>query len=80
MFKAVTDLKQIHEYGQAGLLWDSWFIRDSDTSKYTYGSMVWDDPQPIQADQWDPAMYYLDDPHTKPEASSLYKFYIYLED
>ncbi len=80
MFKAVTKLEDILAYGEAGLLWDSWFIRESDTSKYTYGEMVWDDPQHIEACLWNPDIYELGTGHTTPDAPLLYKFYIYLED
>lgn len=79
MFKEITDRETILELGAAGVLWDSWFIRDSDTSQPTYGSYIWDSPQPVGADDWNASSYYLD-VEDDDSRDTKYRFYIQVEE
>lgn len=79
MFKEITDRETILELGAAGVLWDSWFIRDSDTSHPTYGSYIWDSPQPVGADDWNASSYYLD-VEDDDSRDTKYRFYIQVEE
>lgn len=81
MFKEITDRETILELGAAGVLWDSWFIRDSDASHPTYGSYIWDSPQPVGADDWNASSYYLDVEGVDEEdlQHTKYRFYIQTE-
>ena len=78
MFKEITDMPTIMELGAAGMLWDSWWLLDSDTTNTTFGEYIWDEPQPISAEDWDRAVYErsLDE---EPQ-NGKYRFYVWLEE
>lgn len=76
MFKEITDRETILELGAAGVLWDSWYVREADSSSPKYGELGWDMIQPIEARHWDVTQYEMQD----PEWQIRYKFYIQTED
>ena len=78
MFKEITDMPTIMELGAAGMLWDSWWLRDSDTTNTTFGEYIWDEPQPIAAADWDRAVYKRDLDEESPDGK--YRFYVWLEE
>lgn len=76
MFQEITDLAQILELGEAGLLYDSWYIREADSTNPHFGELVWDMKQPIEAQHWSKEQYEMHD----PEWVNKYKFYIRIEE
>ena len=78
MFKEITDMPTIMELGAAGMLWDSWWLRDSDTTNPTFGEYIWDEPQPIAVEHWDRTVYEQDIDAETPNGK--YRFYVWLEE
>lgn len=76
MFKEITDMPTIMELGAAGMLWDSWYVRETDPSRPQYGELGWDMMQPIEGRHWDIAQYEMHD----PAWNARYKFYLQIEE